>query len=89
MPFLKTPDGYSVGTVECVVPVEKPIIAGNAKIRGYEEAGIRVEEVAFTIFYPADVQSGDKKHRRGLRWLTGCVISLFSCSQTLITMLDL
>ncbi|KAJ3739549.1 platelet-activating factor acetylhydrolase, isoform II-domain-containing protein [Lentinula detonsa] len=70
--FLKDARGpHSVGATRCAIPLEKPIIAGNANIPGQEEAGIRLEEVAFTMFYPTSVPSGSRKYRKGLRWLTG------------------
>lgn len=73
MPFLNDPHGlYPVGASQCVVPVDTPIIVGNANIPGQEEAGLRLDEVAFTVFYPANAPL---KHRKGLHWLTGCVIS--------------
>lgn len=75
MLFLKDPHGphsvADVGAVQCVVSIDKPIVVGNANIPGQEETGIRLEEVAFTIFYPASVPL---KQKKGLRWLAGCVI---------------
>ncbi|KAJ4478305.1 platelet-activating factor acetylhydrolase, isoform II-domain-containing protein [Lentinula aciculospora] len=70
--FLKDPNGlHPVGATRCVVPLREPIVAGNAKIPGQEEIGIRLEEVSFMIYYPANVPTGSQKYRLGLRWLTG------------------
>ncbi|KAJ3811717.1 platelet-activating factor acetylhydrolase [Lentinula aff. lateritia] len=72
MLFLKDPNGlHPVGATRCLVPLEKPIIAGDAKIPGQEDVGLRLEEVSFTTFYPTHVPPGVKKYRKGLRWLTG------------------
>ncbi|KAH7876864.1 platelet-activating factor acetylhydrolase, isoform II-domain-containing protein [Lentinula edodes] len=72
MLFLKDPNGlHPVGATRCLVPLEKPIIAGDAKILGQEDVGLRLEEVSFTIFYPTHVPPGDKRYKKGLRWLTG------------------
>ncbi|KAF5390728.1 hypothetical protein D9757_002652 [Collybiopsis confluens] len=73
MPFLKNHTGpYSVGTVDLTVPIEKPITVGGAHIPDQDEDGLRLEEVAFTVFYPTDIPKGTTKYRKGLRWLTGC-----------------
>ncbi|KIK67971.1 hypothetical protein GYMLUDRAFT_154871 [Collybiopsis luxurians FD-317 M1] len=72
MPFLKDPHGlYSVGAAHCVIPIKKPIVVGNAHIPGQEEAGLRLEEVAFTLFYPTDIPKQNTKYKKGLRWLAG------------------
>ena len=74
MPFLKNHTGpYSVGAVDLTVPIEKPITGGSAHIPDQDENGLRLEEVAFTVFYPTDIPKGTTKYRKGLRWLTGCV----------------
>ncbi|KAJ3722398.1 platelet-activating factor acetylhydrolase, isoform II-domain-containing protein [Lentinula raphanica] len=70
--LLRDPRGrHSVGATRCTIPLETPIIVGNANIPGQDEPGIRLEEVAFTVFYPTSATLGNKQQKKGLRWLTG------------------
>ena len=77
MPLLTPPEGpYDVGATTFVLPLDKPIPTGTAKIhnaRGELEPALLAEEVTFTAFYPTAVSSR-QTHKKGLPWLARCVL---------------
>ncbi|KAL0573965.1 hypothetical protein V5O48_007980 [Marasmius crinis-equi] len=65
---LEEPKGYPVGATTFLCPLPSPVRHGSVKISGHEESGLLLEEVAFTAYYPAEVDS--KTSRKGLHWIT-------------------
>lgn len=76
MLFLPAIQGrYSVGVTTLVTPVQRPRPIGNAKVKrtagkGGEgvEPALFLEEVAYTVYYPADVSSKGAKEKKGVSW---------------------
>ncbi|KAF9268144.1 hypothetical protein L218DRAFT_892916 [Marasmius fiardii PR-910] len=64
---LKTPKGYPVGATTFRAPLIAATRIGSVKLKGSEDKGLPLEEVAFTAYYPAQV---DSNSRRGLDWIT-------------------
>lgn len=58
---------YPVGATTFVTPVRLPRIIGSAKLPDSQPA-LRLEEVAFTAYYPAETTS--KSTCKGLHWVT-------------------
>lgn len=75
MLFLPAIQGrYAVGVTTLVTPVQHPRPIGNAKVKrtagkGGErvEPALFLEEVAYTVYYPADVSSKGAK-KKGVDW---------------------
>lgn len=78
----KVPGPYAVGVTTFAVAVpaqtDEDRIIGTAKLKGHAgTAGapaLKLEEVAFTAYYPADVSSGSAGQRVG--WIPKCVPEL-------------
>ncbi|KAJ3502495.1 hypothetical protein NMY22_g18563 [Coprinellus aureogranulatus] len=69
------PGRYSVGVTTLVTPVHRPRPIGNAKVRrrnrkGEEEIqpALFLEEVAYTVYYPAELSSVGSKAKKGIDW---------------------
>ncbi|KZO98201.1 hypothetical protein CALVIDRAFT_535777 [Calocera viscosa TUFC12733] len=62
LPRYKGP--YDVGLTTLVLPIRPTASIGNCRVRG--EAALRLEEVAFNVFYPAKPIN---RRRRGVHWL--------------------
>lgn len=68
---------YAVGVTTFVTPVHPPRDIGTAKIKekGKEpRPALRLEEVAYTAYYPADVSSEEAKARKGVDWFIRCAL---------------
>ena len=81
-PMLSFPDivgPYEVGATTFALPLRSPSVIGSAKLRHGTEEGLRpalkLEEVAFTAFYPADTSenTGFQKSSKGIDWLVRSV----------------
>ena len=64
-----------MGVTTLVTPVQRPRPIGNAKVKramgnGGEglEPALFLEEVAYTVYYPADVSSKGAKEKKGVDW---------------------
>ncbi|KAJ6628803.1 platelet-activating factor acetylhydrolase, isoform II-domain-containing protein [Mycena sp. CBHHK59/15] len=61
------PNGpHPVGAVTLTAPVRPSLTIGAATLRASGEPAFRLQEVAFTAYYPADVS---KEQAKGLHWL--------------------
>lgn len=82
------PGRYPVGATTFAVPLESPQAVGSAKLRHssgntpYEPA-LLLEEVVFTVFYPADLQSPSadgtqpEQLRKTMDWVPKSVSAAF------------
>jgi platelet-activating factor acetylhydrolase len=71
------PGRFRVGATTFVTPVRAARSVGSAKLRGsnskVSEPALYLEEVAFTAYYPADI-NGRQKTQKGLDWVIRCVL---------------
>ena len=65
---LETPEGHPVGATTFLSRLASPTRHGSVKVKGHQESGLVLEEVAFTAYYPAQVNS--RISRKGLDWIT-------------------
>ncbi|KAF9569098.1 hypothetical protein CPC08DRAFT_732375 [Agrocybe pediades] len=64
--FLPNPVGrFQVGVTTFTTPVRPAKVIGSAKFRKDNKAALCLQEVAFTAYYPADV---DSKSKKGAPW---------------------
>lgn len=66
MLFLPLSDGLQVGATTFAAPVRQALTIGSAKLRGSDSPALKLEEIVFTAFYPAQVT---RNQRKGLDWL--------------------
>ncbi|KAJ6515713.1 hypothetical protein C8R45DRAFT_957403 [Mycena sanguinolenta] len=66
---LRPPRGpFPVGAVTLVAPVTPAIPIGTAKLPATNAPALVLDEVAFTAYYPADLDRNSKR-RKGVNWL--------------------
>ncbi|KAK1233311.1 hypothetical protein PQX77_003537 [Marasmius sp. AFHP31] len=65
---LESPKGHPVGATTFLSRLSSPARHGTVKVKGHQESGLVLEEVAFTAYYPAQVDSSNS--RKGLDWVT-------------------
>lgn len=86
----KVPGKYPVGTTTFAVPVtdiaNDARIVGSARLRSTSDPdspsttpALKLEEVAFTAFYPADVSSLETDPHIA-KWVPRCVFSKLRCA---------
>ena len=91
MPFTlpSFPGTYPVGTAAFAVPIavgdDAARVVGSAKLKGTSTPALKLEEVCFTAFYPADVAVKDRAATPAVSWMPRCVVEYFEIASPDLT----